>query len=163
MKIPEIAWEVYSELNLEDNFSITEQVLDKYQDVYIKLTGTRGSKTKKSNLQYNRKIAALNLIKIKRTLQFTVTEGFLYIIENKAWPNYYKIGMTLDTEERLRSYQTYSPKRDYVLRSYRFFKNRRQAEKELHKLLENERAEGEWFELPDVIIFLEKIKQINDR
>lgn len=161
--IPLVARKIFKELSLEGEFIITPEVLDQYQELYIENTGTKGRKLSKSNREYNRKIAALNLVKIKRELGLKIKEGFIYIIENPAWPNMYKIGMTIDTEERLNSYQTYSPKRDYKIRGYRFVQDRRVAEKELHKLLESERQLGEWFELPDVSIFLEKINLIIDR
>jgi hypothetical protein len=43
----------------------------------------------------------------------TKRDGYLYIIENKAWPNWLKIGTTKNIKSRLSSYQTSSPFRDY--------------------------------------------------
>lgn len=40
-------------------------------------------------------------------------EGYIYVIINKAWKGYYKIGQTINLAKRLGSYQTSSPKRDY--------------------------------------------------
>lgn len=45
-------------------------------------------------------------------------EGFIYIISNSEFPNYYKIGVTSDIENRLRTYQTSSPHRNYKLEYY---------------------------------------------
>ena len=40
-------------------------------------------------------------------------EGYVYVITNKAWPEWVKIGRAIDANDRLRSYQTNSPLRDY--------------------------------------------------
>lgn len=45
-------------------------------------------------------------------------EGFIYIISNSEFPNYYKIGVTSDIDNRLRTYQTSSPHRNYKLEYY---------------------------------------------
>ena len=42
-------------------------------------------------------------------------KGYIYIITNKAWPEYVKIGRTHNTKNRLKSYQTSSPFRDYEI------------------------------------------------
>lgn len=44
--------------------------------------------------------------------------GFFYIISNKNFPNYYKVGHSKDAETRLNQYQTYSPFRDFELEKY---------------------------------------------
>jgi hypothetical protein len=45
-------------------------------------------------------------------------EGFIYIISNSNFPNYYKIGVTENIAARLRTYQTSSPYRDYAVEYY---------------------------------------------
>ncbi len=40
-------------------------------------------------------------------------EGYIYVISNINFPNYYKIGVTEDIKSRLRTYQTSSPLRNY--------------------------------------------------
>lgn len=45
-------------------------------------------------------------------------DGYVYIISNSNFPNYYKIGVTKDIESRLRTYQTSSPFRDYKIEYY---------------------------------------------
>jgi len=42
-----------------------------------------------------------------------VKEGYVYVITNPAWPDWVKIGMAIDAEDRLNGYQTSSPMRDY--------------------------------------------------
>jgi len=73
-------------------------------------------------------------------------EGEVYIITNKAWDGWVKVGMAVDAEDRLKNYQTSSPFRDYVL--YYSYKtdDRRKAESKAHSKLEQlfERN-NEWF------------------
>ena len=79
-------------------------------------------------------------------------EGDVYAIANPAWDGWIKIGMAVDAEDRLKSYQTSSPRRDYVLLHREFFNNRRRAEAEAH-ILASEKAEerrGEWFKITTV-------------
>ena len=109
-------------------FQIDSKLLDKYESIYNRITGGNG-KAKSSNSRFNRKIAAMNLIKYKKALGITITEGFVYIISNPAWPGMCKVGMTSNVSKRLASYQTYSPKRDYVLKHWSFWEDRREAEK----------------------------------
>jgi hypothetical protein len=73
-------------------------------------------------------------------------EGQVYAITNPNFPEWVKIGMAIDAEDRLNGYQTSSPFRDYVLQ-YRYDVNdRRQAESQAHTELQKlyERR-GEWF------------------
>ena len=74
-------------------------------------------------------------------------EGEVYAIENKAWDGWIKIGMAVDAEDRLNSYQTSSPLRDYVLLHKVFFTDRRKAESTAHKLAAEVAKErmNEWF------------------
>jgi len=79
-------------------------------------------------------------------------EGEVYAISNPAWDGWIKIGMAVDAEDRLKSYQTSSPCRDYVLLHREFFNNRRRAEAEAH-ILASEKAEerrGEWFKIKTI-------------
>ena len=76
-------------------------------------------------------------------------EGEVYAIANKAWDGWIKIGMAVDAEDRLNSYQTSSPLRDYVLLHSSSFNDRRRAEAEAHKKAETlaEDRKGEWFKM----------------
>lgn len=75
--------------------------------------------------------------------------GEVYIIRNRAWTNWLKIGKAVLSEDRLNGYQTGSPFRDYVLEYYEEFDNRHEAEKAIHRLLEKHKdcheRRGEWF------------------
>lgn len=73
-------------------------------------------------------------------------EGSVYVIANKAWGGWVKVGMAIDAEDRLKSYQTSSPFRDYVLYYWYTTDNRRKSEAEAHKLLEQKyERRNEWF------------------
>ena len=41
--------------------------------------------------------------------------GYLYIISNRSWPGWIKIGTTKNLKTRLQTYQTGSPFRDYEI------------------------------------------------
>ena len=73
-------------------------------------------------------------------------EGQVYVITNPNFPDWVKVGMAIDAEDRLNGYQTSSPFRDYVLQ-YRYdVNNRRAAENEAHtELQKSYERKGEWF------------------
>lgn len=73
-------------------------------------------------------------------------EGQVYIITNPSFPEWVKVGMAVDSEDRLNGYQTSSPFRDYSLFTCWSVADRRVAESEAHKWLDSifERK-GEWF------------------
>lgn len=79
----------------------------------------------------------------------TIKEGYVYVITNKAWPEWVKIGMAIDAEDRCNGYQTSSPHRDYILEHSVYSNDRRKAEQQAHtratKLATE--ANGEWFKL----------------
>ena len=79
----------------------------------------------------------------------TSSEGQVYVITNKAWRGWVKIGMAIDSEDRCNQYQTSSPHRDYELKYCKSFSNRRTAESQAHKLCKAESKDnkGEWFKL----------------
>jgi len=90
------------------------------------------------------------------------TEGQVYIITNKAWAGWIKVGMAIDSEDRCNQYQTSSPFRDYNLEYKKFFTDRRKAEQIAHALC-NKKAQdrnGEWFKLDisTAVACIEKIK-----
>lgn len=72
-------------------------------------------------------------------------DGFVYIITHPAFPGYVKIGMAVDVESRLSSFQTGCPRRAYRCNFAIYTANRRETEAAIHKHLAHRRAEGEWF------------------
>jgi hypothetical protein len=86
-------------------------------------------------------------------------DGYVYIITNPAWLGFSKIGMSKDVLRRLKTYQTYSPNRDYSLHYYRWTPNARKAEAELFKNISGFSRKGEWFALnpDDATILLDNL------
>jgi hypothetical protein len=77
-----------------------------------------------------------------------VKEGYVYAMYNPAWPEWIKIGMAIDAQDRLNGYQTSSPMRDYVLVYDIYFKDRLEAERKAHKVAERYgERQGEWFKI----------------
>ena len=77
-----------------------------------------------------------------------VKEGYVYVISNKAWPGWVKIGMAVDSEDRLKGYQTGDPHRSYKLEFSRNFNDRRKAESKAHVLAGKSSIQsGEWFNM----------------
>ena len=75
-------------------------------------------------------------------------EGQVYIIVNEAWPEWVKIGMAVDAEDRCNGYQTGSPMRDYKLMYAVSTDDRRKAEAAAHKAAEKvAERRGEWFKM----------------
>ena len=73
-------------------------------------------------------------------------EGEVYIIYNPSFPSWIKVGMAVDSQDRLKQYQTGSPYRDYTVHASYSTPNRREAEAEAHRVLgENHERRGEWF------------------
>ena len=88
--------------------------------------------------------AAFSLLEKGKALK----DGYVYAITNPAWPNWVKIGMAVDAEDRLNGYQTSSPMRDYKLIHCVYFQNRSKAERSAHKLAEKiAERRGEWFNI----------------
>ena len=73
-------------------------------------------------------------------------EGQVYVIVNPSFPEWVKVGMAIDSEDRLNNYQTSSPFRNYVLNYKWNVSDRRVAESEAHTELQKlyERR-SEWF------------------
>ena len=76
------------------------------------------------------------------------SEGQVYVIINNAWPEWVKIGMAVDAEDRCNGYQTSSPFRDYKVMYAVSTKDRRKAEAAAHKAAEKvAERRGEWFKM----------------
>ena len=78
-----------------------------------------------------------------------VKEGYVYVISNPAWPDWVKVGMAIDADDRCSSYQTSSPHRDYVLHCAISSDDRRKDESTAHKRLDAIASDrrGEWFKM----------------
>ena len=146
-------------------FDITEEMIAEAVRIYGTLSGRIEPPIKKKrNFDYNlaRKIWGLNLLRLKFSRgakSKDCKEGLVYLIANPAWPEHLKIGMTIDTESRLVSYQTYDPFKAFYIKNYEFCLNRRAAEKDLLERFNIHVEEGEWIKYSDsaeIIRFLRK-------
>ena len=94
-----------------------------------------------------------------RKSQFAVhnREGFIYIIQNKAWKGYYKIGKAINIKNRLRSYNTSTPFNDFEVLYKIKVKRPGIYEQEIIDEYGEYLAEGqtEWYKLTD-----KKLKEI---
>ena len=71
------------------------------------------------------------------------TEGFIYVVKHDK---FYKIGKTINIEDRLKGLQTASATPFELITSIRT-KNYHVIEKQFHKVFENKHVSGEWFNL----------------
>lgn len=74
-----------------------------------------------------------------------ISAGYVYAISNPAWPGYLKIGCAIDVNDRLNTYQTSSPFRDYKLEDYYFVYDRKTEEARLHSQFPDRKLE--WVQL----------------
>jgi len=81
--------------------------------------------------------------------QVSFKEGFIYLIENPAWPGMIKAGMTIDYETRLISYNVSDPFDTFKYISIKWVEDRKSAEIELLKKLVSKSSynKGEWFRI----------------
>tara|TARA_B110000908_G_C10249781_1_gene451173 strand:- start:853 stop:1395 length:543 start_codon:yes stop_codon:yes gene_type:complete len=77
----------------------------------------------------------------------TTKAGYVYVITNTAWHGWVKVGMAVDADDRLSSYQTSSPFRDYELQYSVYCKDRRKLESKAHKAVGSIASDrnNEWF------------------
>lgn len=76
-------------------------------------------------------------------------KGYVYAITNPAWPGWVKVGMAVDSNDRLNSYQTSSPFRDFLLLASFKTDNKNRDEKKAHLIFRERCSEhsGEWFKI----------------
>jgi hypothetical protein len=82
--------------------------------------------------------------------QAKFAEGFVYIVENPAYAGWIKVGMTIDYEKRLYSYNVPNdPHRAYSYVRVAWTNDRRTTEKDLLERFEAKSLarKGEWFEV----------------
>lgn len=144
-----------------DIFQITEFHLQTYISLYGKLFGKQNGGIKsKTNSRYARKLAGLTLLKLNfsRDAKFNdMKSGLVYIIENEVYPEHYKMGMTIELNSRLSSYQTYDPLQRFKIVKYDFVLDRVLTEKKLLNHPEVFRETGEWVKKGKALEIFEKI------
>jgi hypothetical protein len=119
---------------------ITLNLLDEYCEIYRKQTN--GSKiTKPSNIRYARKLAAKNLLNYRRSNSIKVKDGFCYLITNPVFPDWAKLGKSVDPLDRLNTFNTADPNRAFKLEAWAFYSDVLKKEGELHKLFPERKNE----------------------
>lgn len=90
--------------------------------------------------------------------------GYLYIITNKAWPGYVKVGVTENLEKRLNQYQTADPFRSYVLEFSLYHPRYLEAEKKIKDAMKPfaKSIKNEWFEVDYKIAVSRLEEQLED-
>jgi len=79
---------------------------------------------------------------------FQTKSGQVYIISNPAFPGWVKVGRAYDASDRLRSYQTSSPFRDYELHWFLPTEDSSLSEHKAHSILGAKfDRRGEWFKI----------------
>jgi predicted GIY-YIG superfamily endonuclease len=75
--------------------------------------------------------------------------GYVYIITNTAFDGYVKIGVTKNIKNRLRTYQTSSPHRNYKIEHYIHHPDCYKAEQEIHEMMNYFalNKKNEWFQI----------------
>ena len=91
-------------------------------------------------------------------------EGDVYAIVNPAWEGWVKIGKASFADDRLNTYQTSSPYRDYNILARIHTDNRHKKELVMHRIFEDnaEARRGEWFKIPEadaVLLFLQESEE----
>ena len=112
-----------------------------------KLFSRELKKKAKREIRIEKKIKVSREAKTIETIRSRTNErsGWVYLIDHPFFPGWIKIGSTLNTDERLGSYQTYAPEGEYRLIDRVFSKDRRKLELAVHEALAPLRGNGEWF------------------
>ncbi|WJZ28024.1 hypothetical protein NCTGTJJY_CDS0145 [Serratia phage 92A1] len=84
-------------------------------------------------------------------------ESFVYIMTDRANPNLYKIGRSVDPYSRLSTANTFSPSRSFELISFRFSEDSVKLEKYLHSAYHRDHESGEWFYFSDIKPVIDKL------
>lgn len=128
-------------------FEITEEHVLAYMHAYVHVLKKKPFALATSEYRYNRKLAALSVMKHLVSVGGNINTqpaGFVYVIQNPAYPEHYKIGMTVDMDARLAQYQTYDPYRRFSVLRYEFVLNRRRTEEKILNSFSLSLENGEW-------------------
>jgi phage anti-repressor protein len=139
---------------------LQETINEENDELRIQLTNTNNEKLK---LEENNEDLKKKLTKKYNNKKYP--EGnCLYVITNKLFPNYYKLGLSKNFNTRLQSYDQLCPKGHTVI-YFRLVYCNEEVEKIIKKILcdsvsQNNREE--WFELEDKNILLNAVTSICD-
>jgi hypothetical protein len=148
-------------LPLRNIFPITELILENYILIYGTLFGKNDKGLVRNNeFRFARRLAGLTLLKInfERGAKFNSIEaGIVYMISNASYPDHYKIGMTIELNNRLEIYQTYDPYRNFKIKKYDFVLNRTHIESRILAHPDVVKEGGEWIKKNNAIEVFENI------
>ena len=90
--------------------------------------------------------------------------GYLYIITNKSWPGWLKVGTTRNLTTRLQTYQTSSPFRDYEIIYSIKHPSYLQAEENIKKQMEYfaKQIKNEWYEIDLSVAKVRLLEQLDN-
>jgi hypothetical protein len=140
------------------DFDVTSYLIDCAFDEWNRLYHPNYTeKLKPTAIRYGKKIAGINLMKLNleriettqiktKSKKTKIKCGVVYIITNESFPGYYKIGITMDLDSRLKTYQTYDPFKRYKVEHYSFVSNRAAIEKMLLDKFKLDISAGEWIQ-----------------
>lgn len=103
-----------------------------------------------------------NILKFK-SLGISVSKinnAYLYVVENTAYKNWYKLGTTIDLTNRLTKYQTSDPLRGFCFKDTWLVKNRFELEKSFLRYATRSslfEVKGEWIYAEDYKLLKRKI------
>lgn len=146
---------------LEDSFVRTtyHEVLE--HRFAVNKSTSKKSRTRCYKLQYG--FVRRDLLKIiyKRNSYSAagISAGYVYAISNPSWPGYLKIGCAIDVNDRLNSYQTSSPFRDYKLEDYYFVYDRKLEEARLHSQFPDRQHEWVQLSIADMKVIFKRRKE----
>jgi hypothetical protein len=147
-------WLDVNNLTIEFTDDFARRVYDEVlEDLFkLKFKESERSRRRAYALQYD--FVRRDLLKIahKRNNKSAtgISAGYVYAIGNNAWPEYVKIGSAIDVMDRLNSYQTSSPLRDYFLIDYYFVYDRVLEENTIHEMFYDRNAE--WCKISQEVI-----------
>ena len=131
-------WLVENQLapSLDDHFvrKTYAEVLEKYYKIKNKESIKTRNRAYRLQYDFVRRDLLKILFKKNNYSAVGIRAGFVYAIANPAWPDYVKVGSAIDVIDRLNSYQTSSPHRDYYLVDYYFAHDRLKEEANVHSL-----------------------------
>lgn len=84
---------------------------------------------------------------------------YVYLIKCRSVPEYHKVGVALDVENRMAQLQTGSPF-ELVVEDCFAFDNAEIVERAIHQAWKNKRVRGEWFEMPTALGDFQSICQM---
>ena len=142
------------------DFNITNELIFEYIKVYGEIT--KGGQLRNREIPLARRLAGLNLLKLKLARGSTTKncrEGMVYLIGNPAWPNMLKVGMSIDVDNRLASYQMYDPTKSYFIKHYEFVQDRRAIETFILQQYNLNIESGEWLRDVDGKEIIQKVRK----